>query len=556
MAAYLNNMPETTHHMLVLPHEEGWRLDALVAEKLRGEGLSREKIKKLIKSGKVTVDGQAVISPKFAVMAHSGITVVAETPRTGIEAESGDLAILYRDATLAVINKAAGISVHPSAGESGGTLANILLSHFPELGRQEGFRPGIVHRLDKDTSGLLVVALTEASRLELASEFANREIFKEYLAIVHGVPAQKEGNIEAPIGRHPTHKTRMAVTPGGKPAASSWRVLYADPKKRFSLLAVRIHTGRTHQIRVHMQHMGHPLLGDKVYGVKKEPTSLVRPKRQMLHAWRLAFRHPGEANGPTAEATAVDEQGRLSFLCPPPEDFLACLLEGSRDMLRVVITGSPGSGKSALTALLHSHGFPTFNADAAVAAQYLPGGDGQRLLLRSFGNRFVPHEHAPVDKAALGKAMREDAALRRQVEAMLHPLVWHALRLFWQESEKAGHAAAVAEIPLYLETGRDKSSNEEANTAPMLVGVHCPYAQRAQRVKEHRGWTDETMAAVESWQWPEEKKMTACDIVVNNTSNLTALEDEARLLAKRFDTLLEQRKILMRQNFVRMFTRP
>lgn len=542
----------------VQPHEEGSRLDRFLAESLREHGVSREKIKELIRRGKLSLDGVVCTVPRHILRRGQEICVEIEQAPSSIAAEPGALAVLYRDSELAVINKAAGISVHPAPGLSGGTLANRLLAHFPELAALEGFRPGIVHRLDKDTSGLMLAALSERSRLLLAEQFAKREVFKEYLAIVHGAPKAKEGRIDAAVGRDPKHKTRMAVTPGGKAAVSAWRLLYADEAKRLSLLAVRIFTGRTHQVRVHMSHIGHPLVGDRLYaGAGKTTPGAPRAERQMLHAWRLHFTHPlPERVNADYLPLATDEMGRLAFYTAPPQDFLNCMLAASRRMLRVVATGSPGSGKSALARFAHEQGLPAFSADAAIAALYEPGADGHHLLRVWFGDRFAPDERSPVNKAALGKAMGEDENLKKQIDSLMHPLVWHALQDFWNKCEAEGHKAAIAEIPLYLESGRQNDEPPAGPTKPLLVGVRCPFAVRRQRLLHKRGWSEETVAKVESWQWPEEKKMQACDIVIDNDGDLPALERKTAELTKTLERLAMQREKELAHAFCALWSAP
>lgn len=560
------------HTFLVERARHGSRLDSFLADRLRENGLSREKIKGLIREGKVTVDGNTETSPKSALATGSEVAILAERPPSSLTAESGDIEILYRDAVLAVVNKPAGLTVHPAPNQPTGTLAHRLLAHFPELAAQEGFRPGIVHRLDKDTSGLMLVALTEQCRLALAGQFARHEVYKEYLALTRGVFAAQDGIIDEPIGRHPSNKTKMAVTPHGKPAKSAWRVLYADPRGGWSLVAVRIFSGRTHQVRVHMRHLGHSLLGDALY--RSAPprqagnipvandtaragfVSRHSPQRQMLHAWKLAFTHPlPDKAGPSLTGKLPKNMRRegdaLHFCCPPPSDFGQTVRALVRQPLRVVVTGSPGCGKSALLEILRSKGLPTYSADAEVARLYGAGGDGQRLLRAHFGDRFVPDPSGPVDKTALGAAMRGDDALRREVEALLHPLVWHALQAFWREQERDRKALAVAEIPLYLESGRDRRNvthplpahdTAHLHPAPVLVGVHCPFALREERLTHKRGWSRETVARMESWQWPEEKKMRACDKVIDNTGTLADLESGAARLLEELQQLSESRE--------------
>ena len=574
--------PEKLHSFLAGREDVPVRLDRFLAEKLRDQGISREKVKELIRDGYVSVGDGEVRSPKYGLIHGDLVRVCVPGMATSLTPEAGDLTVIYRDETLAVLNKPAGLTVHPAPGLTTGTLAHRLVAYFPELAAQEGSRPGIVHRLDKDTSGLMLVALTEQCRLALAGMFARHEVYKEYLALVRGVPGTALGMIEAPVGRHPTQKVKMAVTERGRPAKSAWRTLYADPQGRFALVAVRIFNGRTHQVRVHMQHIGHPLWGDALYGGERARHARAAlnetaaagalpegrsdsfgpagqaPSRQMLHAWKLGFIRPlcevaakGLAVcGGGSREDLVPESGMMRFVCPPPADFIAAARFLCRETLRVVVTGSPGCGKSALLEVWNRKGIPTFSADAEVRKLYERGGDGRRLLCARFGSRFVPWHDAPVDKIALGAAMREEPLLRREVEALVHPLVRHAIETFWKEQEARGAALAVAEVPLYLEANfaaagpercvsPDSPSSEPGGVrcapprenAPVLVGVFCPFAIRRERLARRRGWSDETIALMESWQWPEEKKMAACDLILDNTGTETELRERALALA-------------------------
>jgi 23S rRNA pseudouridine1911/1915/1917 synthase len=489
---------------------------------LRDEGFSREKIKKLIKDGFVRVNGQVLTLPKADVSPGARIEVILTRAPSSLAPKAGELKVLYRDAALAVLDKPAGIAVHPGAGPEQETLAHRLLAHFPELGKMEGFRPGIVHRLDKDTSGVMLVALCEESRLVLAGMLARREIHKIYLALLHGVPKRREGVIETPIGRDPANRTKMAAQTGGKAAKSAYRVLYADPEGTFSLAAIQIFSGRTHQVRLHMQSIGHPLIGEALYKSPRYPDK--GAKRQMLHAFKLAFAHPLPDRAPPGSKL------EMSFTCPPPADFTACALSLCRRPLRLVVTGSPGCGKSALLSALSAAGLPVFSADKVVADFYAPGGDGTRQLQARFGGRFTPDPQSGVDKAALGAAMRAEDSLRREVEALIHPLVFHALRQFWTEDAR-GRDFAVAEIPLYFETmrGKEKAATPDAaQGAPLVIGVRCPFAVRHERLTRLRGWKEETIAGMEAWQWPEDKKMAACDYVLDNSGSLADLEARTR----------------------------
>ncbi len=515
----------------------GLRLDAFLAAKLEGQGISREKVKSWIKAGNLLLDGSICRKPNTRLSGKEVLELRCELAATPLTPESGALDILYQDRRLLVLNKPAGLTVHPAPGLPAGTLVHRLLHGFPELARMQGLRPGIVHRIDKDTSGLLLVALDEQTRQELAQAFARRAVDKEYLALVVGIPPRLEGVIDLPLGRHPLHKVKMAVLPkGGKPARSDYRVLHRDPRGRFSLLAVRIHTGRTHQIRVHLSHLGHPILGDQLYGGAFTAPSSCRKlaPRQMLHAWRLGFEHP-------------ESRERLHFQRPPPKDFLGLALCLSRKVQRVVVVGMPGCGKSTLARLLEAAGAPLFSADAVVARLYEPGEDGWHFVKSRFGEVYLQAggaslEQRAVDRKALFQAMCADDAVRREINAALHPMVRHRLETFWQTH--ADRRLAVAEVPLFLEAGA-----RWREMADVVVGVRCPRALRLQRLHESRGWDDRTLAAFESWQWGEDKKLAACYLVVDNDAGEEELQRHATDLVQR---LRKIRRDMMRELAERM----
>ena len=231
---------------------------------------------------------------------------VTEPPLEKIETrpEPIPLEILFEDDDLVVINKPAGMTVHPGAGHREHTLVNALLHHCPTLSGIGGKeRPGIVHRLDKETSGCLVAAKNDVAHRHLSKQFAERTVDKIYLALVAGKLRKQTGVIEEKIGRHPVHRKRMSVSsPRGRAARTEYRVLRSN--EQASLLECRLHSGRTHQVRVHLHHLGHPVLGDKIYG----PRFAKNFQRQMLHAWKLGFRHPRTGEWKNLEA-------------PLPEDF-------------------------------------------------------------------------------------------------------------------------------------------------------------------------------------------------------------------------------------------
>jgi 23S rRNA pseudouridine1911/1915/1917 synthase len=303
------------------PDERGQRLDSCLSR--RCKELSRNQIKKLIQGGKVLVNDR-VVKPGYETRPGDriwGWLPVIED-RSVLLAESIPLSILFEDEDILVLNKPPGLVVHPGAGNRDGTLVHGLLAHCSHLPIQGApLRPGIVHRLDKDTSGVMVVAKSGAAYLDLISQFSEHEVRKAYLALVYGNLVKSEGEIISNVGRHPVNRKKMAVLPQrGREAISRWRV--EREWDGLTLLNIRIETGRTHQIRVQFSHLQHPVVGDAEYGGGKRRARLLKSKvlqdlllqaeRQMLHAFCLAFRHPR-----TREL--------LSFTAPLPLDFAELL---------------------------------------------------------------------------------------------------------------------------------------------------------------------------------------------------------------------------------------
>ncbi|MBI4322496.1 MAG: RluA family pseudouridine synthase [Chloroflexi bacterium] len=249
--------------------------------------LSRSHVQKLITSGRVLVDGKPA-KPSTRLFAGARIRLEIPPPQpTELVPEAMPIAVVYEDEDVIVVDKPAGLVVHPAPGHPAGTLVNALLARYPNLRISDTLRPGIVHRLDKDTSGLLVIARNDRAMARLTQQMKNRQVLKEYLALVHGMMRESEGVIDAPIGRHPKKRKQMAVVEGGRLAKTHFTVL-----ARFSgytVVRVRLETGRTHQIRVHFAWIGHPVAGDAVYGSRKTDLPLAR---QFLHAQKLGFSLP------------------------------------------------------------------------------------------------------------------------------------------------------------------------------------------------------------------------------------------------------------------------
>lgn len=301
--------------LLLVPEElDASRFDHCVAA--LAPDISRTRVQRLIKDGFARLNGVVCASPKAKVRAEDRIDISIPPPEPEPAALPEDipLSVLYEDAAMLVVDKPAGMVVHPAAGNWTGTLVNALLGREPSMAadfEESPLRPGIVHRLDKDTSGCLLIAKTPEAHFKLSKAFSERKVSKTYAAIVCGWPKAPSGEIRTLIGRHPADRKKMAVLKsGGREAVSIYSTIKGGMigGVKASLLEVRILTGRTHQIRVHMAHLGVPVAGDAVYGGAKR----VPAPRQMLHAWRLSVPHP--ATGET-----------LSFESPFPEDFKACL---------------------------------------------------------------------------------------------------------------------------------------------------------------------------------------------------------------------------------------
>ncbi len=304
-------------HLKILPQHEGQRLDRYLA--VQRPELSRSRFQKLIAEGAVCINGKTTRS-SYRVVAHDSITIDIPPPRDStIDPEDIPLDIFFEDDHMLVLDKPAGMIVHPAGGVTSGTLVNALLSHCTYLSGINGIlRPGIVHRLDRDTTGLMVVAKSDAGHRGLAAQLEARTMERRYLALIWGGFEADEGRVEAPIGRHRKNRKQMAVSQNGRFAATRWKI-----RARYdflSLLSLALETGRTHQIRVHLAHFNRPVFGDPIYGGREERLNGIAPlfrreathllaqtNRQMLHATQLTFVHP------------VTKR-KMVFRAHPPED--------------------------------------------------------------------------------------------------------------------------------------------------------------------------------------------------------------------------------------------
>jgi len=288
-------MPSRAEQFVVPPEALGQRLDHFLASQL--PTLSRSRIQELIREGRAESDGQTARQPARRLKGGERLKLeVVERPPLDASPEAIPLDIVYEDADLAVVNKPAGLVVHAGAGHRTGTLVNALLHRFGKLSSVGGaIRPGLVHRLDKSTSGLLVVAKNDEAHQRLAEQFRARTVEKRYLAVVHGRPARAQGQIALPVARDKRRPTRMSARrAGGRAATTDYRVLASAGS--LSLVEAFLRTGRTHQLRVHFSALGHPIAGDTLYGAPRQPrrgnATLPMLNRTFLHAERLRFQHP------------------------------------------------------------------------------------------------------------------------------------------------------------------------------------------------------------------------------------------------------------------------
>ena len=277
--------------IIVEQSEEKNRLDSYIASK--DLELSRSMIKKLLEDGKITVNGE-ITKASYKVQLNDKIDIDIEKPKeVKLEAQEIPLDVIYEDNDILVVNKQKGLVVHPGNGNLDGTLANAVMAHCKDSlsGIGGELRPGIVHRLDKDTSGLLIIAKNDKAHIKMSEQIKDRKVKKTYIALVRGIISENEATINMPIGRSTKDRKKMAVTKNGKEAITHFKVLnrFTTNKASYTLLEVKIDTGRTHQIRVHMAEIGHPVIGDTVYSNGKNEFGVVG---QCLHAKKLEFTHP------------------------------------------------------------------------------------------------------------------------------------------------------------------------------------------------------------------------------------------------------------------------
>jgi len=494
------------------------RMDRLVLKHFPGDPPPRSVVQSWIRQGLVLLDGAPCFKASQSVVPGQEVFVRAWMALNDPLPMKGALEEVYKDDHILVLNKQAGVSVHPAPSLDEPTLVNYLLQKYPQLMKNfSGDRPGIVHRLDRDTSGLMVVALEPDSAAILSRSFHDRKVGKEYLAMVNGCPDPQKGEITFPLGRDPKTRVKMAVLSDGRLARTRYWVLYCGMREKWSLVRLEILTGRTHQIRAHMAELGHPVLGDPLYGGKirsnmnfKQHLLPKLVKRQLLHSTRLDFSHP------------VTGQ-KMSFAIPAPKDFMRPFLYLERAVQRVVITGAMGSGKSAVMALLEKKGYPVFMADKCVAQLYEPGNDGWVLIKKRFGGLFIDSEDQPVNKTRLATAVCQDSHILEELNHLIHPLVRHRLQEFWETHRDK--RAAFAEIPLVFESGVE-------NGCDLIAGVYCPDETRYNRLSKMRNISPDQCQTLDKAQLNQASKIKRCALVLDNSLTLSDLELKVEALTR------------------------
>ena len=508
------------------------RLDKVLRTILESKGISREKIKQYIQQGYVYVNGTVCthISKKIAHSDTIDISIPEE--HSLLTQEEGILDVIYEDPSFIIINKPASLVVHPCISTPHGTLLQRALFHYPELAQMSGERPAIVHRLDKDTTGLLLLARTEQARYALIQAFSERTITKHYLAFVEGL-SPEHNVIEEPIGRDSTRKTRMCVSPHGKPAYTEYTRIATFPQGRLpypvSLLHIRIATGRTHQIRVHLSHTGFPILGDTLYGAHH---SFVQ--RPLLHACTLEFNHPitGES---------------LHYSQMPPLDFEETYSTLSTQSIHIVLTGSAGSGKSTVLQQYIDAGIPCCSADDIIDELYSKGNSIWHYLKQSYGSRFLNTDDT-VNKAKVLEAMSTSTHYKEEIERVIHSFLIEAIHLFWQEHITSPYT--VLEIPLYFESALFRKNCP----TDLVITVHSPQEIRKKRMRE-KGWSDEKIDYVIENQYSDAYKNEHADYVIENTSHHTVLQEEITNSLEYIHQYYIQRISGAKEEYIKLLTR-
>ncbi|RQD58458.1 MAG: dephospho-CoA kinase [Desulfonatronovibrio sp. MSAO_Bac4] len=495
------------------------RLDLFLVENFPEYEFTRSQVGALIKNGHVLVDGKACLKPSYKVV--SGQVVKLNVPVEKKYAPvplKGEIKEVFENGSILVLDKQPGLSVHPAPSIDEPTLVNYLLEKYPQLRNSESDeRPGIVHRLDKDTSGLMVVALDSNIREFLQNAFQDRLVNKKYLALIKGCPDKTEGEINLSLNRDHRNKTRMAVVKNGRSARTKYKIIYAGVDKKWSLVLVQILTGRTHQIRVHMSSLRHPVLGDNLYGGKidsfwgyKKKLLQKLVKRQLLHSIELGFNLPHT------------DKYHLFFQAPP-KDFQRVFFYLERHLQKVIITGSMGSGKSLVMFLLRELKYPVFMADECVNDLYQPGNDGWRMIKGRFGDRFIDGEDLPVNKLRLGAAVSRDRDILKELNHLIHPLVKHRLESFWLEHEDK--RVAFAEIPLAAESGMDMD-------ADVVAGIYCPDELRYSRLAEKRKLSRDQFVYLDENQMKQAEKLRNCQLIIDNSSDEVDLKKNVYSLTR------------------------
>ena len=512
----------------------GRRLDLFLADRLADHDLTRSRLQALIRQGLVTlIPAEArpgdplppTVNLKVGHLLKAGDRVAVRVPPPiplDLIAEEVPFTLLYEDEDILVLAKPPGVVVHPAGGHWQGTLVHGLLHHCRNLSGISGeLRPGIVHRLDKETSGCLVVAKSDRAHHELARQFKAKEVEKIYQALLIGLISAEQGRVELPIGRHPVRRKQMAVRrEGGREALTHWRVLERFAAG-YTLVSLRLETGRTHQIRVHMASLGHPVAGDALYGKGGDRDRRFAINRQWLHALHLSFNHP--VSGERLRFTAP--------LWPDLEKTLALLRENVGEMLMELwgITGGIGAGKSRVAAWFAAQaGFATVDVDQ-LARELLQPGQAGWLALRGRDRERFFHPDGSVDRPRLRRAIFSDSRLRREIDNLLHPLIRQEMLATVARLRREGRQRILVEVPLLYEAGW------EADFSRVIV-VRAPAEISLARLLKRDGVSTEEAAAALAAQMVPEEKARRADLLVDNSGlwseTVARLEKIEKILEK------------------------
>ena len=481
------------------------RLDKFLHKLLESQGISRERIKRYIQEGHVYIN--AIVCTQISKKIHEKdkIDIYIPEERSLLVGEEGTIDVIDEDPSFLVLNKPASLVVHPCTSTPHGTLLQRVLFHYPEIADMGGERPAIVHRLDKDTTGIILLARTEQARYTFIQAFRDRTITKSYLAFVEG-HTPEHGIIEHAIRRDPLQKTRMHISHQGKPAYTEYKRIAVFPEGILpypvSFLHIYIATGRTHQIRVHLSSEGFPLLGDTLYGAH-----ISFAKRPLLHAYTLQFHHPLTGK-------------KLFYKQRPPLDFEQTYITLSTPSTHVILTGCAGSGKSTVLQYYIDAGIPCCSADDIIEELYKEGNSIWHYFKQSYGNQFF-EENGMINRAKVLNKMQISHHYKQEIERVTHSFLIEIIHSFWKRHREAPYT--IIEVPLYFES----TLFQKECPADIIITVSSPQESRIARMRS-KGWSEEKIQYILEHQYNDRYKREHADYVIDNSSDYVSLEEKSK----------------------------